>query len=93
MDTELNQTPIELTATNLNNATYQLTSYSVTPGGVKIYGQDDSYKNYNKVRGNVLMRITAYDDLGNRYLMYPAYPNYEEDNSYAVYTIYDGPAD
>lgn len=84
-DSELNKMPIELSATDSNGATYTLESYSVTPGGIKIYGQDD---NYEKMTGQVLVRIVAYDDLGNKYLMYPVY----EDMKYFTYTIYDGPA-
>ena len=85
-NSELNRMPIELSATDLNGAAYTVESYSVTPGGIKIYGQDD---NYDKMTG--VVRITAYDELGNKYLMYPSYEDYP--NEHYVYTIYDGPAD
>jgi len=89
-ESELNRMPIELSATDLNGAAYTVESYSVTPGGIKIYVQDDSY---DKMTGEVLVRITAYDELGNKYLMYPIYEDYANDREHCTYSIYDGPAD
>jgi len=40
-----------------------------------------------------LVRITAYDELGNKYLMYPIYEDYANDREHCTYSIYDGPAD
>lgn len=99
---ELNRMPIELSAADLYGTSYKLESYSVTPAGIKFYGQDESRIYYEEHKDDVIseagvssnVRLTAYDDLGNKYLLYPLFDEPKNPVGTAcVYYIYAGPAD
>ncbi len=86
---------MNLSGETLEGDVYTLDAYAVTPNGITLYGTQKQHETveYEYPCSMATARVLAWDDLGNYYLMYARFPEYNADSSevqQCVFYIYDG---